>query len=91
MMAFMPPPVPIGVGPAYRPAPAGPPSLVEMGLIGRGSWTTYLDRAVGKAQLAMQQLVYSVSGRCPLQLATSLAPCVAARNAERGPRRSTPR
>ena len=43
-----------------------------MGLIGRGSWATYLDRAVGKAQLAMQQLIYSVSGRCPLQLATSV-------------------
>jgi len=45
---------------------------VEMGLIGRGSWSAYLDRAIGKAQFAANQLAYSVTGRSPLQMSTSV-------------------
>ena len=45
---------------------------VEMGKVGRGGWLSFLTRIDRKANVAMQQLVYSVSGRSPLQLRTAV-------------------
>jgi len=45
---------------------------VEMGKTGKGCWNAYIHRARRNALSAMQQLLYSVSGRVPLQLATSV-------------------
>ena len=44
---------------------------VEMGKIGRGAWATYLERALGKADFAMRQLVHCVTGRSQLRLTTT--------------------
>jgi hypothetical protein len=43
---------------------------VEMGQVGQGCWNSYLHRIHRKATGAMNQLLYSVSGRSPLQMAT---------------------
>ena len=45
---------------------------VEMGKVGRGCWNSFIHRARKKALDAMCALVQSVSGKHPLQLATSV-------------------
>ena len=43
-----------------------------MGNVGKGCWNSYLHRVRRKALGAMNQLLYSISGRSPLQLETCL-------------------
>ena len=43
---------------------------VELGKVGKGSWSSYFGRIKAKAVVAANELAYSVSGRSPLQLET---------------------
>jgi hypothetical protein len=45
---------------------------VEMGKIGRGGWNAYLVRAAERAEHAMRELAYCVTGRSQLHLTTAV-------------------